>query len=131
MPIGSACRAYEELKTEWPDATEEEQDHSLRIVRAGNYHGGSYEALEAYLRGYHNMHQHMEKLIESAMVNEVYRDTNRAAPASSRPSFAPTPPCSGSAARSDRRDNIDHYRNLTACPTCALKPRCTPDKVNG
>ena len=27
--------------------------------------------------------------------------------------------------RSDRRDNIDHYRNLT---TCALKPRCTPDK---
>src|ERR671912_2870331 len=20
------------------------------------------------------------------------------------------------------------YRNLTACPTCALKPRCTPDK---
>jgi transposase len=32
-------------------------------------------------------------------------------------------------ARSDRRDNIDHYRNLTACLTCALKPRCTPDKV--
>src|SRR5271168_4219313 len=31
--------------------------------------------------------------------------------------------------RSDRRDNIDHYRNLTACLTCALKPRCTPDKV--
>jgi hypothetical protein len=30
--------------------------------------------------------------------------------------------------RSDRRDNIDHYRNLTACSTCALKPRCTPDK---
>ena len=30
--------------------------------------------------------------------------------------------------RSDRRDTIDHYRNLTACPTCALKPRCTPDK---
>src|SRR3954468_194321 len=30
--------------------------------------------------------------------------------------------------RSDRRDNIDHYRNLTACPTCALKPQCTPDK---
>ena len=29
--------------------------------------------------------------------------------------------------RSDRRDTIDHYRNLTACPTCALKPRCTPD----
>lgn len=32
-------------------------------------------------------------------------------------------------ARSDRRDTIDHYRNLTACPTCALKPRCTLDKV--
>ena len=31
--------------------------------------------------------------------------------------------------RSDRRDTIDHYRNLTACPTCALKPRCTLDKV--
>jgi transposase len=31
--------------------------------------------------------------------------------------------------RSDRRDNIDHYRNLTACPTCALKPRCTLDKI--
>ena len=31
--------------------------------------------------------------------------------------------------RSDRRDNIDPYRNLTACLTCALKPRCTPDKV--
>ena len=32
-------------------------------------------------------------------------------------------------ARSDRRDNIDHYRNLTACLTCTLKPRCTPDKA--
>jgi hypothetical protein len=31
--------------------------------------------------------------------------------------------------RSDRRDNIDHYRNLTACPTCTFKPRCTLDKV--
>jgi transposase len=31
--------------------------------------------------------------------------------------------------RSDRRDTIDHYRNLTACPSCALKPRCTLDKV--
>ena len=30
--------------------------------------------------------------------------------------------------RSDRRDTIDHYRNLTACSACALKPRCTPDK---
>src|SRR6478672_7012896 len=33
------------------------------------------------------------------------------------------------AVRSDRRDNIDHYRNLTACPACALKPKCTPNKV--
>ena len=31
--------------------------------------------------------------------------------------------------RSDRRDTIDHYRNLTACPSCAFKPRCTLDKV--
>src|SRR3546814_13745168 len=31
--------------------------------------------------------------------------------------------------RSDRRDTIDHYRNLTACPTCALKPRCTLAKI--
>jgi transposase len=31
--------------------------------------------------------------------------------------------------RSDRRDTIDHYRNLTACPTCALKPQCTPNKI--
>jgi transposase len=31
--------------------------------------------------------------------------------------------------RSDRRDMIDHYRNLTACPTCALKPQCTPNKI--
>ena len=30
-------------------------------------------------------------------------------------------------ARSDRRDEIDHYRNLTACPACMLKPRCTAD----
>jgi Transposase DDE domain len=30
--------------------------------------------------------------------------------------------------RSDRQDNIDHYRNLTACSTCTLKPQCTPDK---
>ena len=28
--------------------------------------------------------------------------------------------------RSDRRDNIDHYRNLTACFTCALKPSARP-----
>ncbi len=25
--------------------------------------------------------------------------------------------------------NIDHYRNLTACPICELKPKCTPDKI--
>ncbi len=31
--------------------------------------------------------------------------------------------------RSDRRDDMDHYRNLTACLTCELKPRCTSDKV--
>lgn len=31
--------------------------------------------------------------------------------------------------RSDRRDEIDHYRNLTACHSCALKPRCTADTV--
>ena len=31
--------------------------------------------------------------------------------------------------RSDRRDDMDHYRNLTACLTCGLKPQCTPDKV--
>ena len=31
--------------------------------------------------------------------------------------------------RSDRQDNIEVYRNLTACSTCALKPQCTPDKV--
>lgn len=30
-------------------------------------------------------------------------------------------------ARGNRRGEIDHYRNLTACPTCALKPRCTAD----
>src|SRR6516225_7741323 len=31
--------------------------------------------------------------------------------------------------RSDRRGDIDHYRHLTACLTCPLKPRCTPDKL--
>ncbi len=30
--------------------------------------------------------------------------------------------------RSDRRGNIDHYRNLTACSTCAFKPKCTTEK---
>ena len=33
------------------------------------------------------------------------------------------------AVRSDRRDDIDHYRHLTACFTCPLKPRCTPEKL--
>ena len=36
------------------------------------------------------------------------------------------------AARSDRQaegDNMDHYRNLTACLSCALKPRCTPSET--
>jgi hypothetical protein len=31
--------------------------------------------------------------------------------------------------RSDRKDDIDHYRHLTACFTCSLKPNCTPDKL--
>jgi len=30
--------------------------------------------------------------------------------------------------RSDRKDDIDHYRHLTACFSCPLKSRCTPDK---
>ena len=29
-------------------------------------------------------------------------------------------------ARSDRKDDIDIYRHLTACFTCPLKPKCTP-----
>ncbi len=33
------------------------------------------------------------------------------------------------ATRSDRKDDIDIYRHLTACFTCPLKPRCTPDKL--
>jgi transposase len=33
------------------------------------------------------------------------------------------------AVRSDRKDDIDHYRHLSACFTCPLKPRCTPDKL--
>lgn len=32
-------------------------------------------------------------------------------------------------ARSDRRADMDQYRNLAACLTCALRPRCTPEKV--
>ena len=31
--------------------------------------------------------------------------------------------------RSDRRGDIDQYRHLTACFTCPLKPKCTPDKL--
>ena len=31
--------------------------------------------------------------------------------------------------RSDRRDDIDHFRNLTACLTCGFKIQCTTDKV--
>lgn len=31
--------------------------------------------------------------------------------------------------RSDHRGGIDHYRNLTACHSCALRPRCTPEKM--
>jgi transposase len=31
--------------------------------------------------------------------------------------------------RSDRRGDIDHYRNLTACFTCPLKSSCTLDKL--
>jgi Transposase DDE domain len=33
------------------------------------------------------------------------------------------------AVRSDRRDDIDHYRHLSACFTCSLKPGCTPEKL--
>jgi transposase len=33
------------------------------------------------------------------------------------------------AVRSDRQDDIDIYRHLTACFACPLKPRCTPDKL--
>src|SRR5262249_40247009 len=29
----------------------------------------------------------------------------------------------------DRRGDIDQYRHLTACFTCPLKPKCTPDKL--
>jgi transposase len=31
--------------------------------------------------------------------------------------------------RSDRSGDIDHYRHLTACFTCPLKPRCTTETV--
>jgi transposase len=30
--------------------------------------------------------------------------------------------------RSDRRGHVDHYRNLTACSSCAFKTKCTFDK---
>ena len=30
--------------------------------------------------------------------------------------------------RSDRRDDMDHYRNLSACEACVLNSRCTADK---
>jgi transposase len=33
------------------------------------------------------------------------------------------------AVRSDRQDDIDHYRHLSACFTCPLKPGCTPEKL--
>ena len=31
--------------------------------------------------------------------------------------------------RPNRQDDMDEYRHLTACFTCALKPKCTPDKL--
>jgi transposase len=31
--------------------------------------------------------------------------------------------------RPNRKDDMDEYRHLTACFTCALKPQCTPDKL--
>jgi transposase len=31
--------------------------------------------------------------------------------------------------RSDRKADVDHYRHLTACFSCALRPKCTPDKL--
>jgi transposase len=31
--------------------------------------------------------------------------------------------------RPDRQDDMDEYRHLTACFSCALKPKCTPDKL--
>jgi transposase len=31
--------------------------------------------------------------------------------------------------RPNRQDDLDEYRHLTACFTCALKPQCTPDKL--
>ena len=31
--------------------------------------------------------------------------------------------------QSDHHGDIDHYRNLSACQGCALRPGCTPEKV--
>ncbi len=31
--------------------------------------------------------------------------------------------------RPTRKDDMDEYRHLTACFTCPLKPKCTPDKL--
>jgi hypothetical protein len=31
--------------------------------------------------------------------------------------------------RPSRQDDMDEYRHLTACFTCALKPKCTPNKL--
>ena len=31
--------------------------------------------------------------------------------------------------RPNRKDDLDEYRHLTACFTCPLKPKCTPDKL--
>jgi len=31
--------------------------------------------------------------------------------------------------RPNRQDDMDEYRHLTACFTCPLKPKCTPDKL--
>jgi len=31
--------------------------------------------------------------------------------------------------RPNRQDDLDEYRHLTACFTCPLKPKCTPDKL--
>src|SRR6202043_3555479 len=38
-------------------------------------------------------------------------------------------PLTRAAVRSDRRDDMDQYRHLTACFTCPLKARCTPEKL--
>lgn len=30
---------------------------------------------------------------------------------------------------SNHKGDIDHYRNLSACHACELRPRCTPEKI--